>query len=82
MTELNKKYEPNGTKEQVTLGILHNVNDYYISNEGTKQKPNFHVWVPNITCADCDSAYDDITLAVARCNYLAKHKVKMRYQPL
>ena len=82
MTELNKKYEPNGTKEQVTLGILHNVNGYYISNEGTKQKPNFHVWVPNITCADCDSAYDDITLAVARCNYLAKHKVKMRYQPL
>ena len=25
MTELNKKYEPNGTKEEVTLGILHNV---------------------------------------------------------
>ena len=36
MTELNKKYEPNGTKEEVTLGILHNVNGYYVSNEGTK----------------------------------------------
>jgi len=64
------------------LGILHNENGYYISNEGAKQKPNFHVWIPNITCADCDSAYDDITLAVARCNYLAKHKVKLKYQPL
>jgi hypothetical protein len=82
MTELNKKYEPNGTKEEVTLGILHNVNGYYVSNEGTKQKPNYHVWVPSVTHADCDSAYDDITLAVCRCDYLAKHKAKLKYQPL
>jgi hypothetical protein len=82
MTELNKKYEPNGTKEQVTLGILHNVNGYYVSNEGTKNKPNYHVWVPSVTHADSDSAYDDITLAVCRCDYLAEHKVKLKYQPL
>jgi len=43
MTELNKKYEPNGTKEEVALVILHNVNSYYVSNEGTKNKPNYHV---------------------------------------
>lgn len=82
MIEQNKKYEPNGTKEEVMLGILHNENGYYISNEGTKQKPKFHVWIPNITCADCDSVYDDISLAVARCNYLAKHKFKLKYKPL
>ena len=79
MTELNKKYEPNGTKEEVMLGILHNENGYYISNEGTKDKPNFQVWIPDIRCAVIDSAYADITLAVARCNYLAKHKVKAPY---
>jgi len=46
------------------------------------KKPNYHVWVPSVTHADCDSAYDDITLAVCRCDYLAKHKVKLKYQPL
>jgi hypothetical protein len=59
-----------------------NVNGYYVSNEGTKNKPNYHVWVPSVTHADCDSAYDDITLAVCRCDYLAEHKVKLKYQPL
>lgn len=82
MTELNKKYEPNGTEEEVTLGILHNVNGYYVSNEGTKQKPNYHVWGPSVTHSVCDSAYAEIDLAVCRCDYLAKHKVKMKYQPL
>ena len=82
MTEIKNTYEPNGTEEEVRLGILHNVNGYYVSNEGTKQKPNYHVWVPSITHANCDSAYDDMTLAVCRCNYLAKHKVKLKYQAL
>ena len=75
-------YKPNGTKENVKIGILHNVDGYYVSNEGTKKSPSFHVWVPNGTHVVCDSAYDEISLAVCRCDYLAKHKVKLRYQPL
>ena len=82
MTEQNKKYEPNGTKEEVMLGILHNVNGYYVSNEGTKYKPNYHVWVPSFTHVDCDSSYNDITLAVCRCDYLAKHNIKLKYHSL
>lgn len=66
------KYSANGSKEDIRLGILHNVDGYYISNEGTKRSPNYHVWVPGITHSTCDSAYNDISLAVARCNYLAK----------
>ena len=82
MTELNKKYEPNGTEEEVKLGILHNVNGYWVSNEGTKQKPNYHVCIPSVTHSFCDSDYADVTIAVARCNYLAKNKIEARYQPL
>lgn len=68
------KYAPNGTPEDINLGILHSINGYYVSNEGTKQKPNFHVWIPQITHAVCDSAYNEISLAVARCNYLESVK--------
>lgn len=75
-------YEPNGTKEDIKIGILHSVDGYYISNEGTKSNPKFHVYIPDITHAVCDSAYDEISLAVARCNYLAKNKVRVKYQPL
>ena len=76
---LSNRSEP--TYGGVNLGILHNVNGYYVSNEGTKKNPSYHVWVPSVTHANCDSAYDDITLAVCRCDYLAKHKVQMPYQP-
>lgn len=75
------KYQPNGTPEEVNLNILHSVDGYYISNEGTKEKPIFYVWVPDLTHAISDSAYNDITLSVARCNYLAKNNTKMKYQP-
>ena len=63
MTELNKKHEPNGTKEEVTLGILHNVNGYYVSNEGTKNKPNYHVWcyaVVLMPYSPCCKLYGDL----------------------
>lgn len=73
-------YEPNGTKEDIEIGVLHSVNGYYISNEGTNKNPNYHVWVPGITNSTCDSAYNDIGLAVARCNYLARIKAKISYQ--
>lgn len=72
------KYKANGTAEEIKLGILHCVDDYYVSNEGTKSSPNYHVWIPGITHAKCDSAYSDISLAVSRCNYLAKKKITIR----
>jgi len=71
-------FTPNGTKEGIKLGILHSVDGYWVSNEGTKIKPSFHVWIPGTTHATCDSAYEDITLAVCRCNFLARNKSKIR----
>lgn len=57
---------------QEATGILHSVNGYYVSNEGTKTNPNYHVWIPGITHSTCDSAYNDFSCAVARCNYLSR----------
>lgn len=72
---LADKYAPNGTKEDIENGILHSVGGHYITNEGNKRNPAYHVWKPKTTHAEADSAYGDISLAVARCNYLAKtHK--------
>jgi len=62
----------NGSEKDIKIGILHSVGNYYISNEGTKIKPNYHVWVPGVTHSTCDSAYNDLSIAVSRCNYLAK----------
>lgn len=74
---MNDKHKPNGTEEEISLGILHLKDGYYVSNEGTKINPNFHVWIPNGTHVVCDSAYDEISIAVCRCNYLHKNKVKL-----
>lgn len=71
-------HQPNGTKEDVQMGILHSKNGYYVSNEGTKERPSFHVWIPSVTHAICDSAYSEITLAVARCNYLEQMKITVK----
>lgn len=71
-------YLPNGTKEDNAIGIIHSVGNYWVSNEGTSKKPSYHVWVPNGTHCVCDSAYLDVTLAVARCNYLAKNKITLK----
>lgn len=68
------KYSPNGTPEDIKAGILHSIDGYWVSNEGTKQNPNFHVWIPQVTHSIVDSAYNEISLAVARCNFLAKYK--------
>ena len=76
--ELKNKCNPNGTKEDISLGILHSINGYWVSNEGTKQKPSYHVWIPSLTHSVCDSAYSDLSLAVCRCNYLAKNNLKIR----
>lgn len=61
------------TVEDLKLGILHSRRGYWVSNEGTKSNPSFHVWIPGITHSTCDSAYSDLSLAVSRCDYLAFH---------
>jgi|GEM_PF-1453992 len=73
-------YTPNATPENIRLNILHEAGNYWISNEGTKKAAAFHVWEIGITHSTCDSAYNDMSLAVARCNYLAERKEsKMLY---
>ncbi len=72
--ETTDKHQPNGSKEDVKLGILHKVNGYYVTNEGTKFKPNYHVWIPRLTHSIIDYAYSDISVAISRCNYLAINK--------
>jgi len=57
--------------EDLKLGILHSRRGYWVSNEGTKENPSFHVWIPGITHSTVDSAYSDLSLAIARCDYLA-----------
>ena len=74
-TMVNNSHKPNGTHEQMEVGILHSVNGYWVSNEGTKHKPKYHVWIPSITHSVCDSVYKEIELAVCRCNYLAENKI-------
>jgi len=58
-------------------GILHSAGNYYVSNEGTKAKPDYHVWIPGCTHSTCDSAYADLSLATARCNYLYANKITL-----
>ena len=60
---------PIRTDGELKMGILHNVGGYYVSNEGTKTKPSYHVWVPDVTHAKCDSAYLYLDVAIVRCNY-------------
>lgn len=69
----------NATKEDLAIGCLHSVDDYWVSNEGTKKNPLYHCWIPDVTHCYCDSAYEDLSCAVARCNYLAKNKVTIPY---
>lgn len=47
--------------------ILHHKNGFYV----TKERHNYHVWVPGITHSTCDSAYKELELAISRCEYLA-----------
>ena len=46
----------------------------YISNEGSKKSPKYHVWVNGATCAMADSAYADLSLAIARADYIDQSK--------
>ena len=56
--------------------ILHSVGNYWVSNEGTKKDPSYHVWENGITHATADSAYEHLDLAICRSEYLARTDVK------
>lgn len=71
-TQTNK-YKPNGTREEIKLGILHSTkNGYWVSQELHKGQEVFQVWIPDGTCCVSTEAYEDISLAVARCNFLSQ----------
>lgn len=36
------------------------------------KKGIYQVMVSGLTCSTCDSAYDDLSLAIYRCDYLAR----------
>lgn len=74
MIESNSKHQPNGSAEDISLGILHDMGTHWVGNTGTKKKPAFQVYTVGVTHSTSEgTAYPDITLAVARCNYLAKN---------
>lgn len=52
--------------------IIYENKGYWISNEGTKMEPKYHVWKPGFTHSTVDSAYIDLSLAIKRCDYLVK----------
>ncbi len=64
----------NGDKDDIKIGILHSVNGFFVTNEGSKKNPSFHVWIPTLTHSIVDSAYEDLSIAVVRCNYISKDK--------
>jgi len=71
------KLQAEDATENLAIGIYYSIEGYYVSNEGTKKDPLYHVWIPSCTHANCDSAYNDISLAIARCNFLHKNKAKI-----
>jgi hypothetical protein len=55
------------TKES---NILHENGNCWVS----KTKQGYTVWVCGITHSTSDSVYADLSLAIARCDYLAKRR--------
>lgn len=54
-------------------GILFSVGGYYVE----EIKGLFHVYVPCITHAKCDSAYLSFDLAITRCKFLFRSKASI-----
>jgi hypothetical protein len=55
--------------------------NYYVTNEGTKSEPSYHVWIPDITHSKCDSAYLELELAICRCKKAFYHeKLELRFK--
>jgi hypothetical protein len=55
--------------------ILHENRDIWVGREA---RDVFTVYVAGITHSKADSSYDDLSLAVARCDYLAKSETAYR----
>jgi len=36
----------------------------------------YHVWIPGVTHATCDYAYFDLSIAIARCDYVSRENVR------
>lgn len=51
-----------------TSDIKHENGKYWV----LEKRGIFYVMISGVTCATSDSAYDDLSLAVARCDYLAR----------
>ena len=57
---------------------IYNKEGYYVYKIKCKKDIIYEVFIPNYTYAFLDSAYKDVSLAIARCNYLHKNKIKIR----
>lgn len=55
-------------KEDSVLGFIFSHKGFYVE----KIKDLFHVFIPDLTHAICDSAYKEQDLAIDRCKYLSK----------
>lgn len=67
--------QPNTTPAKKATGVLHSAGKgYWVSNEGTKNKPLYHVWMPDVYHSVCDSAYTDLETAIRRCNFIAHNE--------
>ena len=63
-------YSENEMNDIMKDKIIHSSGDgFYVS----KIKNLYHVWEPSVTHAIADSAYEDLSCAIARCDYLAKN---------
>ena len=52
--------------------ILHEAGNYWVSNAATTKSPCYQVWRAGPTHSIVDSAYGDLSLAIARADYLAR----------
>ncbi len=61
-------------KDYEDLILYETAKGFWVSNEGNARAPKYHVWIPGVTHSKVDSAYEDITVARARADYLDKTK--------
>jgi hypothetical protein len=57
--------------------IIHENGKYWVHSGKGKEKGIFTVYKTGLTHSTSDSAYNDKSLAIYRCNYLAKRTIKI-----
>lgn len=60
--------------------ILHERNGYWVKNDRRSGKQIFTVMRSGLTHSVSDSSYDDLSLAIARCDYLATKPRGVKYE--